>query len=179
MDIGKNVRTQRNKKKMSVKELAERSQITPGMISQLESNKANPSIKTMTRIADALSIPVSVLFSDDSDELQIVRKNLRPTTSFNGLIYESLISNSMKLPFGVYVATLTDEFSPDEKHGYAGTEFVLVMEGEVEYYTKDISFSLYEGDSYCYDASIPHTFRNLAEESKLLVVTIPIGFMPN
>ena len=177
MDIGKNVRLQRNKRRLSVKELAARSGITSGMISQLEGNKANPSIKTITRIADALGIPVSVLFADESEKSQIVRHDSRPTTSYNGIISESLINNSINLPFGVYIATLTDEFSSAEKLGYLGTEFVLLLKGKVEYKDNDKSCILEEGDSYCYDASIPHTFLNLMNESKLLVVTMPIGFI--
>lgn len=48
-------------------ELAQRTGIAQGAISRIESGKANPSIKTLTRLADGLGMNVALGFVPRSD----------------------------------------------------------------------------------------------------------------
>lgn len=49
---------------ISIKELAERIGITPQTLGNMLNEKNNPNVSTLERIAEALEVPVSALFTD-------------------------------------------------------------------------------------------------------------------
>ncbi|MBG0815430.1 helix-turn-helix domain-containing protein [Planomonospora sp. ID82291] len=57
--IANNVRAQRAHRQMTLDELAARSGVSRGMLVQVEQGRTNPSINTLTRIADALGVTVA------------------------------------------------------------------------------------------------------------------------
>jgi transcriptional regulator with XRE-family HTH domain len=63
-DLGAKIRDVRRSQKMSLRELAMKADVSPSLISQIESGKANPSVATLYSITAALSLPIQTLFSD-------------------------------------------------------------------------------------------------------------------
>ncbi len=57
----------RKLKEMSQKELALKAGVSPGLIAQLESGKANASLKTLSKLADVLGVSVCYLILDRED----------------------------------------------------------------------------------------------------------------
>ncbi len=58
----------RTKQKLSVSSLAARANVSVGMISQIERNLTNPSIRTLERLRLALSVPLTMLLEDGGDQ---------------------------------------------------------------------------------------------------------------
>ena len=71
MDIGKRMKELRIKNNLTLEELASRSELTKGYLSQLERNLASPSIPTLEDICEALGTSLSVFFQTEVEE-QIV-----------------------------------------------------------------------------------------------------------
>jgi len=65
MTIGGQVRKYRNLKGWSLDELGSRSKLAKSTLSDIENNKAMPSIKSLKRIAEALGIDVDYLFKEE------------------------------------------------------------------------------------------------------------------
>lgn len=67
--IGEKLRSARQQRKMSLRELAEKASISASMLSQIETGKAYPSVRSIYNIAAALALPVDFFFpeQDDSD----------------------------------------------------------------------------------------------------------------
>ena len=55
--IGEKIKAIRMEKKITAKELAERVEVTPGYISQIERDLISPSLSVLMRIADAIETP--------------------------------------------------------------------------------------------------------------------------
>lgn len=53
----------RNKRRMSLQELSDKSGVAKSYIQKLEEGNANPSICVLCKIAKALNVPVETLFS--------------------------------------------------------------------------------------------------------------------
>jgi len=68
VDLGERIRRQRMKSGLKSMELAEKSGLSPGFISQMERNLVNPSISTLKKIADALDVPVGSFFEEVTSE---------------------------------------------------------------------------------------------------------------
>jgi transcriptional regulator with XRE-family HTH domain len=51
-------------KKLSQEALAERASMQRSYLAELETGKRNPSVRTLLKIANALSVPIRALFED-------------------------------------------------------------------------------------------------------------------
>ena len=72
MDIGKKIKELRVAKGLTQEELADRSELSKGFISQVERNLTSPSIATLTDILQCLGFTIGEFFSEEPEE-QIVR----------------------------------------------------------------------------------------------------------
>lgn len=70
-DIGHRIRQLRIQNGLTLEELASRTELTKGFLSQLERNLTSPSIQTLEDITEALGMTMSRFFADEKDE-QIV-----------------------------------------------------------------------------------------------------------
>ena len=77
--FGDKIRLIREKKGLTLKEIAEKVNVTESLISQIERNKVSPAIDTLLKIAEVLEIDVEYLFSDYKIEkkVNIVKKDNR------------------------------------------------------------------------------------------------------
>lgn len=65
--IGKKLRAARLRQQLSLRELAERAEVSASLLSKVENSKANPSVRSLHSIADALSLPVNYFFPEEDD----------------------------------------------------------------------------------------------------------------
>lgn len=65
--IADRIRTEREKKEMSLSNLAEKANLSVSCVSKAESARSSLSLKTILKIAAALQIPVSVLLESEED----------------------------------------------------------------------------------------------------------------
>lgn len=63
--IGEKLRTIRQDRHMSLRELASSAEISASMLSQIETGKAYPSVRSLYNIAAALDVPVDYFFPDE------------------------------------------------------------------------------------------------------------------
>ncbi len=71
MNIGNKIKELRISNDLTLQELASRSELTKGFLSQVERNLTSPSISTLEDILEALGTNLSEFFQEDKDE-QIV-----------------------------------------------------------------------------------------------------------
>jgi transcriptional regulator with XRE-family HTH domain len=78
MNLGHAIKMCRTRRGLSQAELAERADCSMSYLSVLENNKRDPTLSTLTKISDALNIPIGLLFflASDKDELQGMDKDL-------------------------------------------------------------------------------------------------------
>lgn len=64
LNIGAKFRAARQKKKLSLRELASRADVSASLLSQIENGRANPSVMTLYNVAEALSVSITYFFPD-------------------------------------------------------------------------------------------------------------------
>lgn len=74
MDIGHKIKQLRIQKGLTLEELASRSELTKGFLSQTERNLTSPSIATLNDIVEALGTSLSEFFKEDKEERIVFRK---------------------------------------------------------------------------------------------------------
>lgn len=78
MSIGTAIKTCRNRKDMTLKELSIESGLSLSYISLLENNKRDPNLSTVESISNALKIPISLLLflSEEKEKFESISPEL-------------------------------------------------------------------------------------------------------
>ena len=177
MSLGSRIQEFRRTNALTIKDVAIMVGVTPSLISQIENDKANPSISTLSAIADALNINIRSLFEDDpaeTDVSPVVRANRRMLiASVSGWERFCLSTVDPKKFCGYHITMTGDAFSGDfpEMHspGDKGYEFGYVLSGKLQVKLEDKIYILNPGDSISFDTSKTHFIKNgYAGETTLL-----------
>lgn len=168
IDIGGKIRELRKEQEMSIAELAEKSKVSSGLISQLERNITNPSISSLWNISKSLGVSIGYFFNEESDTgfNPVVRKNNRKriVTSDSNATYELLSPDlNRKIEF-LSITINPGEYSSKELIVHDGEECGVVIKGRLMIKTEKKEYILEEGDSIYFDSTIPHKYINIGEE---------------
>jgi transcriptional regulator with XRE-family HTH domain/mannose-6-phosphate isomerase-like protein (cupin superfamily) len=66
--IGEKLRAVRQQRQMSLRDLAEKAEVSASMLSQIETGKAYPSVRSIYNIAAALAVPVDYFFPEPAGD---------------------------------------------------------------------------------------------------------------
>jgi len=166
----------RQSRGLSIEELAKRSGLSPGFISQIERGLNHPSISSLREICLVLEIPIFHLFMEEDSEALIVRKDERKRIQYpdSSVTYELLTPSLSRKIEVVSVSLEEKESSVPRPQGHEGEEVVTVLEGKVEALLGQKSYILEKGDTMCYDCRIPHQFINVGKgKAELLAIVTP------
>jgi XRE family transcriptional regulator, master regulator for biofilm formation len=79
-NIGGTIRTLRQEKGITLPALAEKAQLSKGLLSKVETSAAsNPSLDTLYKIAAALEVPLPFLLEPEQDQLKRIVPDKPPT----------------------------------------------------------------------------------------------------
>lgn len=159
MDLGMRIRETREKSGMSLRKLAKEVGVSPSFISQVEQNKAQPSINSLQKIASVLGISVATLMGEKAAVARGKKKV--DFSQFAGVEVKRLVPNSANLEPCLF--TLSPGGSSGEiQTTNTGEEFVLLLNGNVELTLNGKNYELKEGDNIYFNSSVPHSFRNIS-----------------
>ena len=83
--LGERIKALRLERELQQRQLAEKAELTPSMVSQIESGRLTPSLNTLGKIAAALSVPIAALFDGQpAGRIHVSRKKDYPVVSFDG-----------------------------------------------------------------------------------------------
>lgn len=88
MNLGSTIKTYRRNKKITLKELAEKVGITASFLSDIENGKKQPSVETLSKLAEAFEVPLYMLFKDTSNE-ETLEIRSEDTLSQNSFILQA------------------------------------------------------------------------------------------
>ena len=164
--IGDRIRRLRLKKSMGLVELGQRTGLSASFLSQLETGRVVPPLRNLARIAMVFSKDLSYFFeSDPSPVFRIHRRKERvrlpqtgvefPTYFFESLGY--MVPDRQMDPYFAEFVPLTKEMEA-KAHMHPGSEFLYVLEGELEVRHGEQGYMLGSGDAAYFDSSMPHAY---------------------
>jgi transcriptional regulator with XRE-family HTH domain len=165
--IGDKIKTLRKNKNMSISELAQKSDVSQGLISQVERDIVTPTIVSLWKIAKSLDVSVGYFFDEEvKPELSpVVNKNERKriVVSNNNAIYELLSQDlNRKIEF-LYITIKVGDSSTEDFVTHEGEECGIVIKGKLLVKMEDREYLLTEGDSIYFDSTIPHRYVNVGD----------------
>lgn len=172
--LGERIRNKRMDKKLTLKELADRTELTQGFLSQVERGLTDPSITSLRRLAHALDVPIFYFLMDEAKTNPVVRKNERQSLKFpeSHLTFE-LLSPDLNRNLEMMMARLEPgAVTCEEPLTHPGEENIVVLQGRMKIQVGEDIYFLEEGDSIYYFSSIPHKIWSTGEEDLVFVSAI-------
>ncbi|WP_353686567.1 helix-turn-helix domain-containing protein [Thermodesulfovibrio sp. 3462-1] len=174
LDIGSKLREIRILKNISQKELAEKVNLTPGFISQIENNQIVPSIISFIQICEVLGVRASEILTENRiEEKPVIKKQdilckLPHKISF-AEVYKVLSDEK----FQAYIVVMPPNSSVKE-HFPIKKElmFAFITKGEISVTLNGFTYNLQEGDFLYIKKSMPEKWYNKGgEKAELLIIS--------
>ena len=186
--VGAKIAQIRQSRNLDIEQLAERSQLAPELLAQIEGGELIPSLTPLMKIARVLGVRLGT-FMDDVEQIGPVvnrKDQLKQTVRFAGGFQPSrgeLDLHALALdkagrhmdPFIVEVLPATDKDYQLSSH--EGEEFLYVLEGELLLHTDIYApVSLKKGESIYFDSEMGHAYLSANEEAcRILLICVAEG----
>ncbi|AUM98128.1 XRE family transcriptional regulator [Clostridium botulinum] len=161
--IAENLKTLRTERNLSLGQLAELSNISKVMLSQIEKGDTNPTINTLWKIANGLKVPYTLLLEQKEHDTCIIKKStLEPQISEEGH-YRAYCyyTNTPYRNFEIFQIELDEGCSYSSVgHSKKSEEYIMVLEGELTLKVNNETYKLNPNDSISFSASDKHIYYN-------------------
>jgi transcriptional regulator with XRE-family HTH domain len=170
--VGRQIRRRRQELGLTLARVAERTGLNVGYLSQLENDKASPSLETLAQLADALEVSIPWFLLETTERPRLVRAGERP------------IRRLPHAPDGVFtqvdggfardVAIFEAEIPAGERsgfHAHPGDEHHVVLAGRLRFVQGDTVVEAGPGDYVLLDGTLPHDVVSVGDEpARVLIV---------
>jgi transcriptional regulator with XRE-family HTH domain len=180
--LGEKVRSIRESRSMSTEQLAERADVAPELVTQIESGALIPSLSPLIRIARSLGVRLGT-FLDDQEHVgpvisrageheTVLRFSGRDSPARSDLDFFSVAANKA----GRHMEPFLIDIHPGSAQNvrpstHEGEEFIYVLAGEVEVIYGKETYRLKLGDCIYYDSIVPHhVHATSGTEARVLAV---------
>ena len=154
-----------------ISDVARIAELSQGMISKVENAQVSTSLDTLSRLCNAIDLPISKLFSDfdlggrgaqhvkAGEGMEVVRTGTEVGHTYQLLSYRQG-PNKRYEPF---LITMDDASEVFPNFCHAGPEFIYLLEGKLVYRHGEHFYTMNAGDSLAFDAAVPHGPEQLIE----------------
>lgn len=178
LEIGSRLKEIRTRHGMSQKELADKVDVSPSFISQVENNQISPSLISFLQLCNALGESPAVLLDNKPVEKSgwlIRRRNhlSRPLLKEDGFSVFNVSENGAHPRASVANIAVLERGTLIKKHFllHKGKEFIHVLKGQVSVVINGVEESIGTGDSVFLKDEIPSLWKNeLEEPAELLII---------
>ncbi|MDR3483113.1 MAG: XRE family transcriptional regulator [Burkholderiaceae bacterium] len=178
-EVGATLQKMRLARGLTLEDLSRAAGVSKSMLSQIEREKANPTIAVAWRLSNALGVGIGELLSDDNKEVEAIRvlePHETPTLPGDHAGYVLRILGPMELAgkFEWYELTLAAGGElVSQPHDPGATEHLTVLQGSMEVEVDGSKRKLKLGGTARYNADRSHAIRNTGKtEARALLVVI-------
>ena len=180
MEIGSKIKRLRVRLGLTQEELAARTELTKGFISQLERDITSPSIATLMDILEALGTNVSEFFSDREDDgvmTYAADDMFIKADEEAGVTIRWLVTNAQRNALEPILVTLAPGASTEPDDPHEGEEFGYVLSGVITLVSGEQKRKVRRGDAFYFRPTGVHYLVNSGKtEGKVLWVSTPPSF---
>jgi transcriptional regulator with XRE-family HTH domain len=161
--VAANLRERRRTRNLSLDQLAIASGVSRAALSQIETQRSNPSLGVLWKIAVGLSIPFSELIGGDAQSITVLRRSeSRVLRTSDGKMESRPLTPAGASP---WVEAYELQLVPHAVHAAdahaAGTrEVVVVLTGQLRMRVGSSTYDLEPGDSISFQADQAHAYEN-------------------
>ena len=165
--VGEKIREIRKQRALTLDTLSERSGVSKGMLSQIESEKVNPTLATVWKIARGLGVDLEALLKGRNEAIRIFDvlhhgDLVVLDTEEDGTHLQVLSPLDLAEDLEVYLLTLDQGGAlRSQAHAARSEEYLTILEGRVRVAAGSNSSDLEAGDFIRYNCDVDHVIENL------------------
>ena len=168
--VGRQIRHWRQQRGLTLSQVAERSGLNVGYLSQIENDKASPSLESLAAVADAVDVPISWFLLDATRPMRIVRAADRRSRSGPGGGTIEEVDGGIPRDLRILHATMPGPGVKTGFHAHAGDEHHIMLTGRLRVTQGAATEELGPGDYLLWDATVPHDVEQVGEEPATLLL---------
>ena len=176
--IGRKIRDLRNRNGLTQQELADRTELTKGFISQLERGQVSPSVVTLLDLIECLGTTPADFFKEAEEE-RIVYSNEGYFEKIDdgGNSIQWVIPTAQTNQMEPLLVVIQPGQTLEEDKPHQGEEFGYLISGRINLYLGDSKYVVRSGESFYYKADRNHRLENPGNRpAKLIWVSTPPSF---
>ncbi|MBP2032748.1 transcriptional regulator with XRE-family HTH domain [Clostridium algifaecis] len=168
--IGSKLKYIRNKRNLSLDEVAKLTGVSKAMLGQIERGKSNPTVSILWKIATGLKVSFSLFIDENQEDLKIIHQNdITPIIEDNSVmrLYPIFPFDANK-GFEIFTIELEAGCNHISTHHNEGVEeYIIVTEGKIELNINDKIYVLQKGDSIRFLANKSHSYKNINQNKSV------------
>ncbi|GGB85387.1 XRE family transcriptional regulator [Marinobacterium zhoushanense] len=169
--IAMQVKAKRTQQGLKITDVARIAGLSQGMVSKIENAQVSTSLETLSRLCDAIGLPISQLFSSydhPTGNAQLTKagegKEVVRRGTDKGHTYQLLnTQRGKKSSYEPFLITMDDASEVFPTFSHPGQEFIYILKGQILYRHGNQLFEMGPGDSLAFDAEVPHGPEELRE----------------
>ena len=168
--LGDQIRSIRKRQEITFKELAEKTGLSIGYISQIERSLTDPSLSTLRKISGALGVPTYLFLGDEPHgSLTLRKEEMIQLSQPNSNVRYQIMSPMPTGEFEPQSLVARFELAPHSVDGelpviHPSEEIVLLEHGTLDVIINGNSVRLEAGDTTLIRSNLPHIFSNPTDE---------------
>ena len=179
-EIGRRLREIRTRLGMSQRQLGRVSGVANATISQIESNKLNPTVSMLKKVLDGIPISLAEFFAENAEFAERIFYRVDDLTKIadGGVSYLQVGANLHNRS----IQFLKECYQPGAgtgKHAmtHEGEECGIILNGRLDVTVAEQTTVLKAGDAYYFRSDQPHQFQNSGSEPcELITACTPPSF---
>lgn len=177
MDIGKKLKELRLQNDLTLGDLASRSELTKGFLSQVERNLTTPSIATLEDILEALGSSLSEFFKEEEEKQIVFQTEDFFVDEQEDYTIEWIVPNAQKNQMEPIIMTLHPHKKSHVLSAYQGQEFGYVLKGNVTIVQGGKKYKVKARETFYMDGTTSHYLYNHgSSDARILWITTPPMF---
>lgn len=179
MNIGEKIKRLRIQNSLTQEELADRSELTKGFISQVERDLTSPSIATLVDILEGLGTNLKDFFNETVEEKIVFSKEDAFETENEELKYilKWIVPNAQKNIMEPILIELEQDGRSKEDSPHEGEEFGYVLNGNIYIHIGKEKHRVKKGESFYFRANSNHYISNAGKtKASIIWVSTPPSF---
>ena len=177
MDIGRKIKELRLQNDLTLENLASRSELTKGFLSQVERNLTSPSISTLEDILEALGTNLSDFFREEKEEQVVFSTQDFFVDEQDDYTIEWVIPKAQKNEMEPILLTLHPHKQSHELQSHQGEEFGYVLKGAVTLVQGNKKYKIKAKETFYINGKTSHYLYNHgSSDAVVLWITTPPMF---
>ena len=173
--VGAQIKRRRQQRGLTLAGVARLTGLNIGYLSQVENDKASPSLETLASLAEALDVPIAWFLLDTSLAPRVVRAADRPRRRMpRGSGSMSQVDGGLARDVAIFEGRMPVGYSTGF-HEHPGDEHHVVLSGRVRFRQGDSVLEAGPGDYVLLDGTLPHDAASIGEEPAHLLIVYPRG----
>lgn len=172
--VASSIRALRRRKGLTLADVAARTGIDKGYLSRIERGEKSPSLGTLLKVAEALSVQVGHLFGETTapEAITLVRSGTQLNMAGDGapMMQALLPASGYRRVSAFMLEPGTERQSRQTEH--PGEEMLHVLEGSVEVIFADRVIQLDPGDTLHFEGHLRHQLRKIGRKRPRVLVIV-------